>query len=193
MTLPNVITSFRICLIPVFAWIYLSGKADLAAFCILAVLGATDWVDGFVARRTGQVSVLGKVLDPIADRAAVMIVLSVLAFRGTIAWPLAAAILVRDALVSLVFLVLESRGFPRLPVNRTGKAATSAIFVGMGTAAASVAFPDLDAAGLRVVSQWSLAAGAILYWLAAALYLRDLVRSKAGNDGGGSIPAGTGP
>lgn len=168
-------------LIPLFAWVFLSAEADLVALCILAVLGGTDWVDGFVARRTGQVSVLGKVLDPVADRAAIIVVLSVLAFRGTIAWPLAASILIRDALVSLFFVFLESRGYPRLPVNFTGKLATSAIFLGMGFAVASVALPDLPPGALSSTANWLLGTGAGLYWFAAALYLRDVARLKRRN------------
>lgn len=178
LTAPNVISVVRICLIPVFAWIFLSGEADLAAFCILAVLGGTDWVDGFVARRTGQISVLGKLLDPVADRVAIITVLLALAFRGTVWWPVAASILVRDAVVSLVFFVLESRRFPRLAVNFTGKVATSLIFLGMATAVASAAFPALWPGRLQDSANIILAAGAAIYWAAGALYLREIRRLK---------------
>jgi len=169
-TIPNLITSVRIALIPVFAFVFLSGRADGAAFALLAVIGASDWVDGFVARQTGQVSVLGKLLDPIADRAAIMTVLLVLAFRGTIWWPLAASILIRDLLVTVAFIVLEAKGFPRLPVNRTGKAATFAIFAGMGLAVFSIAFSTPVDKQVGAASLALLAIGAAMYWVAASLY-----------------------
>ncbi|MGI8427532.1 MAG: CDP-alcohol phosphatidyltransferase family protein [Actinomycetota bacterium] len=180
-TIPNLITSLRIALIPVFAFIFLSGRADRTAFVLLAVIGASDWIDGFVARRTGQVSVLGKLLDPVADRAAIMTVLLVLAFRGAIWWPLAAAILLRDLLVTIVFVVLESKGFPRLPVNRTGKAATFAIFAGMGLAVFSLAFSTPFEKQVEAASLALLAMGAAMYWVAGALYLTELKRTETVN------------
>lgn len=177
LTLPNLITGVRISFIPVFAWLFLSGKNDLVAFWIVVAVGCTDWVDGFVARRTGQISALGKILDPIADRAAIVTVLLVLAFRGTIAWPLAASIVGRDAVVSAVFIALERRGFPRLPVNFLGKLATSFIFFGLGFAVSAVAFPQLSTALLLAIANWFLAIGAVLYWIAAGLYLRAILRT----------------
>ena len=68
LTVPNVITMVRLLCIPVFLWLLFGLHEQTAAAILLAVLGATDWVDGFVARRYGQVSTLGKVLDPTADR-----------------------------------------------------------------------------------------------------------------------------
>ena len=175
-TIPTLITSLRIVLIPVFAWVFVSGRADHVAFGLLATIGASDWIDGFVARKTGQVSVLGKLLDPVADRAAIVTVLLALAFRGTIWWPVAAAILTRDLIVTVVFIVLEARGFPRIAVNRTGKAATFAIFAGMGLAVFSTAFStglerQIGAAALALLST-----GAVMYWVAGGLYVAELRR-----------------
>jgi cardiolipin synthase len=68
LTAPNVITLVRLLCIPLFLWLLFGAHRQTAAAVLLAVLGATDWVDGFVARRYHQVSTLGKVLDPTADR-----------------------------------------------------------------------------------------------------------------------------
>ena len=68
LTVPNVITVVRLLCIPLFVWLLFGAHRQTAAAVLLAVLGATDWVDGFVARRYHQVSTLGKVLDPAADR-----------------------------------------------------------------------------------------------------------------------------
>lgn len=177
-TVPNAITLTRMVLIPVFAWAFLTGGKDVAALVLLVVIGSTDWIDGFVARKTGQVSKLGKLLDPVADRMAIVVVLLALVFRGVVALPLAAVLLVRDLIVSIAFPILEARGFPRIPVNRTGKWATAFIFTGMAFAAASVLESVEDIAG--PASSALLAVGAVLYWVAGALYVREIRRLVAG-------------
>ena len=68
LTVPNVITLVRLACLPVFLWLLFGEDNRAAAAALLAVLGATDWVDGYIARHFHQVSKLGKVLDPIADR-----------------------------------------------------------------------------------------------------------------------------
>jgi cardiolipin synthase len=65
--LPNILSSFRILLIPVFIWLMLEDHTALAAI-VLAVSGITDFLDGFLARHFGWVSAVGKVLDPVADK-----------------------------------------------------------------------------------------------------------------------------
>lgn len=175
LTVPNLITAVRILLIPVFAWAFLTGGADVAALVLLVVIGCTDWVDGYVARRIGQVSKLGKLLDPVADRLAIVTVLAALVFRGVVAVPLAAVLLLRDLIVTIAFPILEARGFPRIPVNRTGKWATAFIFSGMATAAASVLEIPIQEA-LRNASTLLLVAGAVLYWVAGAFYAREVAR-----------------
>lgn len=176
-TIPNLISFTRMLLIPLFAWTFLTGGKDVVALVLLVVIGTTDWVDGFVARKTGQVSKLGKLLDPVADRMAIIVVLLALVFRGVVAVPLAAVLLVRDLIVSVLFPILEAKGVPRLPVNRTGKWATAFIFTGMAFAAASVLEPVEDFASSASFAL--LVVGAILYWLAGALYLRALRRLAA--------------
>ena len=179
MTVPNLISAARILLIPIFALIFLTGDHDGVALAILVVIGGTDWVDGYVARKIGQVSKIGKLLDPVADRIAIVVVLLALTFRDVVPAPVAAAILVRDLIVSLVFPVLEAKGFPRLAVNRTGKWATAFIFAGMAFAAAAVLEPVRDFA--LPASTALLIVGAILYWIAGLLYvgeLRKLIRAR---------------
>src|SRR5580692_1437863 len=67
-TVPNLITAVRLACVPLFLWLLFGAHRQTDAAILLAVLGATDWIDGFVARRFAQVSTLGKVLDPVADR-----------------------------------------------------------------------------------------------------------------------------
>lgn len=178
ITIPNLISFTRMLLIPLFAWSFLTGGKDPLALSLLVVIGCTDWIDGYVARRIGQVSTLGKLLDPVADRLAIVVVLAALMFRGVVAFEVAAAVLLRDLIVSAVFPVLEAKGFPRLSVNRTGKWATAFIFAGMAFAAASVLESVEELA--RPVSTALLVTGAVLYWTAGLFYLREIRRVRAG-------------
>ena len=68
LTIPNMLSFFRLCLIPVFMWLYCVEKNYIWTGIILIVSGLTDTVDGFVARHFNMVSDLGKILDPIADK-----------------------------------------------------------------------------------------------------------------------------
>ena len=99
LTVPNVISAFRIAMIPVFVALILDEDTTTAGLIVFGVVVATDWVDGTIARRTGQVSDLGKVLDPVADRLAIAAGIIALAIRGVFPVWAAAAILVRDVVV----------------------------------------------------------------------------------------------
>lgn len=182
LTVPNLITILRMVAIPFFAWVFLLGENDPLALAVLVVIGSTDWLDGFVARRIGQVSRLGKLLDPVADRMAIVVVLLALVFRGVLPVVLAGALLLRDLIVSVAFPVLEAKGFERIPVNRTGKWATALIFSGMALAAGSVLDTPVQQT-VELASLVLLTAGAVAYWAAGALYVgavRRQMQERAG-------------
>ncbi len=192
LTVPNAISFARLLLVPVFLWLYLA-RSVLPAMIVLAVVGTSDWVDGFVARATGQVSVLGKLLDPLADRVVIVAVLVAYGAKGTVPWWLVGVIVARDVLIMASFAVLERRGIPRLAVNRTGKRATASLFSGMGLVSVSVvmhvsgvATLRSAASGVRLAGLVLLGLGAVLYWAAAALYAREarvLLRPKPAGSG----------
>lgn len=176
MTIPNIISAVRIALIPLFAWALSTGSNDWLALVLIFIIGSSDWVDGYVARRTGQISKLGKLLDPVADRAAIVVLLIALTMKGTVPFLIAASILLRDLIVTLVFPVLEAKGFPRLPVNRMGKLATALIFTGLGLAVGSLAVGPSSEGPVIGASTAVLTAGSVLYWVAGALYVREIGR-----------------
>jgi cardiolipin synthase len=123
-TLPNVITMVRLVCIPLFVWLLFGAHEQTAAAILLAVLGATDWVDGYVARRFGQVTTLGKVLDPAADRLLVgTAVISIMVYGAVPLW-FGIATIVRELLVSVMVLTLASLGASRIDVLWVGKAGT---------------------------------------------------------------------
>ncbi len=121
-TLPNLITLVRLALIPVYLWLVLGRHAYVSAGILLGTLGATDWVDGFLARRWGQVSELGKILDPVADRVLVVTSVLTVASVGAVPWWFAILTLLREVLVSAATLTLASLGAARIDVLFVGKA-----------------------------------------------------------------------
>ena len=124
VTIPNLITLVRLACLPVFVWLLLGRDDRLAAGALLGVLGATDWVDGWVARRFDQVSDVGKVLDPVVDR--LLFFVSIVAIIIADAAPLwfCLAVLVREIVIAVATLVLAALGARRIDVTWVGKAAT---------------------------------------------------------------------
>lgn len=173
LTVPNLISAARLLLVPVFAVLLLEGE-DLWALAVLAVSAASDWLDGTLARRLHQQSRIGELLDPAADRLFILVTLLVLAWRDVVPGGLVAAVLGRDLLLTIVLAVLVVRRIGPLPVHFVGKAGTFALLY---------AFP------LLLLAQWSGTVGDVagvvgwafawwgmgLYWLAAAIYLRQAV------------------
>lgn len=126
-TWANLVTVIRLGLIPVFFWLLFgTGHRALAAW-LLGVLGATDWIDGFLARRLRQVSNVGKILDPVADRVLVISGLLGVAAAGGVPWWFAVATLTREVLVSGLTLLLAALGAARIDVLWWGKVSTFAL------------------------------------------------------------------
>ncbi|MGH2687621.1 MAG: CDP-alcohol phosphatidyltransferase family protein [Actinomycetota bacterium] len=177
-TVPNLISFARLLLVPGFVWAFLTERNWLGV-ALLVTIGSTDWVDGYVARRFNQVSELGKLLDPVADRIAIVAVLVVFLVTGVLPAPLAAVILLRDLIVAVAFPILEKRGMERIPVNRTGKWATASIFFGLAGLAIGLAAPEPYAAGFHAAALALLVIGAVLYWAATYLYVGEVRRRLA--------------
>jgi cardiolipin synthase len=178
LTLPNVISFARILLIPVFcAWIVDPDTTALGIVTFGVVL-ATDWVDGTIARRTGQVSQLGQILDPVADRLAIAAGLIALVVRD--AFPLGAAllILVRDLAVLLTGVYLLRARHVRIEVRWIGKAATFQLMVAVPAIAWGTLGYRPTAAAL-VVGWASFTVGIVEYYVAAWVYARDIRRALA--------------
>lgn len=174
LTVPNLISFARLLLVPVFA-VLLVRRQDLWAFAALAVSGASDWLDGVLARRLGQVSRLGQLLDPAADRLFILVTIVALAWRGVVPWWLVVALVARDVVLALMLLVLARAGEPPLPVHLAGKAGTFALLY---------AFPLLLLATwqgvlgtVATVLGWAFALwGVGLYWFSGVLYLEQARR-----------------
>lgn len=171
-TIPNALSVLRLVLVPVFAWLIVS-RHDGWALLVLMVSGITDYLDGRLARDWGQVSRLGQLLDPFADRLYILSTLLGLWYRDAIPWWLVAVLVGRDVLLSATVPVLARHGYGPLPVHFLGKAATLNLLY---------AFPLLlladgtgPAAAIAEPIAWAFAWwGTVLYWWAGWLYARQV-------------------
>jgi len=123
VTAPNAITLLRLVLMPVCAWL-LATQHYGSGLVLTALVGATDWVDGWLARRIGQVSRLGQLLDPFADRLLIASVAVALLVRQVLPWQAAALLLGRDLVLLAGWPLLRRRGVQPPEVVWIGKAAT---------------------------------------------------------------------
>ena len=177
LTVPNAISAVRIALIPVFVTMIVDRSTSGASGIVLfGAVVATDWVDGLIARRTGQVSELGKLLDPIADRLAIAAGLIALVVRGAFPWWAAALILVRDAAVLLVGLVALTRRHVRLDVRWIGKLGTFSLMCAIPAISWGTLELPLGEA-TRVVGWVAFVVGIVEYYVAATAYMDDLRRA----------------
>ncbi len=179
LTVPNVLSILRLAGVPLFLWLVLGPEADGWALVVLMLSGVTDYLDGYLARRLGQTSRLGEILDPVADRLYILSTVVGLALRGIIPVWLAVLLPARDVLLWGLVPFLRRRGHTALPVHYLGKAATAALLY---------AFPLLllgDGEGvlatLATVFGWAFAIwGTALYWWAGLLYAWQVRRLMAG-------------
>jgi cardiolipin synthase len=178
LTLPNAITIGRLSCLPLFLWL-LFGKEDrVAAAALLGALGATDWVDGYIARRYHQVSELGKVLDPLADRLLFIVGVGALIVDGSVPLVFAWLVVAREVLFGGALVVLTFAGMQRFDVSWWGKA---------GTFGLMVAFPlfllgasDAWANDFWQLCGWLVGVPAlILSYYAAITYIPTIRRSLA--------------
>jgi cardiolipin synthase len=169
-TVPNMVTFLRLAGVPLFLWLVLGVHADGWAVAVLAIGGSTDWVDGFLARRLGQVSRLGELLDPLADRLYIVATVIALTIRDVVPLWFTLALLVRELFLGLCLLVLRRYGYGPPPVHYVGKAATFLLLIALpllllakvSTGMASWAYP----------CGWAFAWwGLVLYWVAALFYV----------------------
>jgi cardiolipin synthase (CMP-forming) len=185
VTVPNAITLARLACIPIFLWLLFGVDRQTGAAVLLAVLGATDWVDGYVARRFGQVSTLGKVLDPVADRVLVLTAVVAIMVKGAVPLWFGAATLAREAVVSAAVLLLASLGASRIDVLWVGKAGTFALMFSypaflLGNGTATWQEP------IRAIAWVTGIVGLVLAWIAAASYVplarRALAQGRRGRN-----------
>ena len=174
-TLPNLISFLRILALPVFLWVLLGLDRPFLAAVLLGLISVTDLLDGMLARRLGQVSEIGKMLDPVADRLVVFAGVVGGMVAGLVPLWLGASLLIREAIIRPTTIYYLVRQNVRVPVRRMGKTATALIFF-------AVPFYYLTATSF-VPLFWEVLAtllgvlGLALYLIVTWRYLGDLRRA----------------
>ncbi len=172
--MPNALSFIRLGLVPVFLVLVVSGQ-DVAALIILVFSSLSDYLDGVIARRFGQITRLGQLLDPAADRLFIFAALIGLAVREIVPWWLVAVIVGRDVLLLGMGIVLANHGHGPIPVHHLGKVATFCLYYALPLIMLSQAVPAIAAVADPLA--WAFALwGAFIYWWAGAIYLRETVR-----------------
>ncbi len=191
LTIPNLISFARLAGVPVFIWLVLGVRTqagDWWAVGLLIAAGASDWLDGKLARALNQQSELGQLLDPAADRLYIVATVIALAVRAIIGWWLVILLAARELVMAVTLLVLRRHGYPALAVSFAGKTATLCLLYAfpllfLGTHPASYA------SVARIVGWGFVIWGSALYWCAAVLYMeqtRRLARADRLSQTGGS-------
>ncbi|TAL44357.1 MAG: CDP-alcohol phosphatidyltransferase family protein [Salinibacterium sp.] len=174
LTVPNLLSLVRLAMVPVFL-LFIVQEKDLAALIVLVISSITDFLDGMIARKFAQVSRLGQLLDPAADRLFIFAALIGLSVRGVVPIWLLIVVVARDVMLLAIGIVLANVGHGPLPVHHLGKLATLLLFYALPILMLGEAFP----AALPVTSPigWAFALwGSFLYWWAGIIYLGETAR-----------------
>jgi cardiolipin synthase len=172
LTVPNLVTLVRLCCIPVFVLLLARpGRAGwYPAALLLGALGATDWVDGYVARHFNQVSNLGKVLDPVADRLLLGVgAIAIIAVGAVPVW-VAVIVLARETFVAAGFLYVAAAGGRRMDVQWAGKAGTFGLMFALPLFLAGHANDDWHSVA-EALAWVAVIPALVLGWYAAVTYV----------------------
>jgi cardiolipin synthase len=164
-TIPNLVTLIRLLCIPLFLYLLFGRENRAAAALLLGALGATDWVDGFLARRLGQVSEFGKMFDPTVDRLLFIVGITAILIDGSMPLWFGLALVVREVLVgSMMVIATFVFDMPRIDVTWLGK--TSTFLLMFAVPAFLLGNSDIAWASLFEAAAWILGIpGLVLsYW-----------------------------
>lgn len=173
-TIPNVLSMLRLALVPVFLTFIVIGDY-VSALVVLVLASFTDLLDGYLARRLQQVTRLGQLLDPAADRLYIFAALVGLAANDLVPWWIVVVIVARDVFLLVLGVVLANHGYGPLPVHQLGKVATFALFFGVPVIMLGLAFPVVQPISEPIgwaITLW----GAFLYWWAGIIYAIETAR-----------------
>nr|WP_241783319.1 CDP-alcohol phosphatidyltransferase family protein [Amycolatopsis lurida] len=166
----------RLAGVPVFLWLLLGPKEDGWALALLVFSALTDWLDGKLARWLNQMSRLGRLLDPAADRLYILATLIAFLIRDIIPWWLVVPLVVREAVLGVCVLLLRHRGFAPPEVTYIGKGATFVLMYAFPFLLLTQGGSDI-AAIARPIGYAFTAWGAVLYVYSGVLYVVQTARA----------------
>lgn len=178
LTIPNLVSFLRVLGVGFFWWVLLAREDVILAAWTIFIIGWTDWIDGYLARKLGQVSRLGAALDPVADRLMIASALVGGLIAGVLPTWLGWGLILREILVGATALVVAAKGGGTIEVRYLGKLATFLLY-------GSIPAFYLAGAGvlewlMRPAAWVSGVVGFLLYWYVAVLYLGDSRARLAG-------------
>lgn len=181
-TVPNLISLLRIISIP-FISVLVSRHEMVLALVVLALSAVSDGLDGLIARSFNQVSKIGQILDPIADRLLIFCSILALGVAGIIPWWMLIVVGLRDLIMAILVLILAQHDYGPLPVHFVGKAGTALLMISI----VGLIFADLGTSTFfHLLYIAALAAGIwgiAMYWLAGYIYTKQgvgLLRKELG-------------
>ncbi|MBA3575090.1 MAG: CDP-alcohol phosphatidyltransferase family protein [Pseudonocardiales bacterium] len=175
LTVPNALSLLRLAGVPLFLWLLLGPQKDLLAVLLLAVSGATDWLDGKLARWLDQSSKLGAVLDPVVDRLYTLATLAAFGLRDIVPWWVVGVLVGRDVVLAACLPVLRRYGYGALEVHYLGKAATLNLLYAFPLLLLAEAATGTLGDVARPLAYAFTAWGAALYVWSAVLYLVQVI------------------
>ncbi|OZG69138.1 CDP-alcohol phosphatidyltransferase family protein [Bifidobacterium eulemuris] len=182
-TVPNAISLLRIASIPFIA-VLIARHEMVAALVVIAISAISDGVDGIIARKFNQVSKIGQILDPIADRLLIFCSILALGIAGIIPWWMLIVVGLRDLWMAIQVLWLAQYDYGPLPVHFVGKTGTALLMISI----VALIFADLGTGALFAMLHTAALAtgiwGIAMYWLAGYIYTRQgiaLLRKELGD------------
>ena len=171
LTVPNFISLLRILSIPLIAYL-VANRHLIISLVVMLISALSDGVDGIIARRFNQVSKLGQILDPVADRLLILCSILALSIASILPWWLLVLVGARDVLMGLLVLALAQHGYGPLPVHFAGKTGTAVLML----AIPALIFADVGTSAFfhffHLVALAAVIWGVALYWLAGLIYAR---------------------
>ncbi|GHT81618.1 phosphatidylglycerophosphate synthase [Actinomycetota bacterium] len=184
LTIPNIISLFRILLVPLMAYFILTYH-DISAVIVIVVCGLSDFLDGFLARKFNQVTKLGKVLDPIADRLLIFVTLLLMVFRSLVPVWFLLAVLLRELVLLFQYSGLILNRFKPIAVKLIGKVGAAGLMVSMPLLflfkspelRTFFCSSSLSCSGIfdvvSLIASVLMLVSLVFYWITGILYCRD--------------------
>lgn len=178
LTIPNILSMFRLCLIPVIVWLYCFEHMYILTIVFIAISALTDVVDGYIARKYKMISKFGKFIDPVADKLTQMAVIMCLMFRFPIMFLPLAIILIKDPVILIIRYFLYEKSGKVIGANWSGKLATVCIFIMMVVHLLWMNIPSIATYIIVGITSFVMILSGVIYIASTILSIKNSKSSK---------------